>query len=157
MLANGLLHYYRNKGEMSRTCRGSISLHGAHIITEDSCNFIVSNAGGTQTYHLRAASEVERQKWVTALELAKTRAIQRMSSDDMMIGDIEGSGVTGAGAGAGAGSGVGATSGAAGTDELLRYGMISFHFFIFLHHSTKRLQTAKHFVDYYFLISSSNK
>ena len=124
VLANGLLHYYRNQGEMSRTCRGSISLHGAHIITEDSCNFIVSNAGGTQTYHLRAASEVERQKWVTALELAKTRAIQRMSSDDMMIGDIEGSGGTGAGVNAGAGGGVGATCGAAGTDELLRYHFI---------------------------------
>ena len=76
VLANGLLHYYRNQGEMSRTCRGSISLNGAHIITEDSCNFVVSNAGGTQTYHLRAASEKERQNWVTALELAKTMALK---------------------------------------------------------------------------------
>ena len=89
VLANGLLHYYRNQGEMSRTCRGSISLHGAHIYTEDSCNFTVSNAGGTQTYHLRAASEVERQNWVTALELAKTRAIQRMSSEEEEIQSAE--------------------------------------------------------------------
>ena len=29
-----------------------------------------------QTFHLRAASEVERQKWVNALELAKAKAIQ---------------------------------------------------------------------------------
>ena len=25
---------------MAHTCRGTISLHGAHIHTEDSCNFI---------------------------------------------------------------------------------------------------------------------
>ena len=29
-----------------------------------------------QTFHLRATNEVERQKWVTALELAKAKAIQ---------------------------------------------------------------------------------
>ena len=66
---------------MAHTCRGTISLHGAHIHTEDSCNFIVSNGGGTQTFHLRASSEVERQRWVTALELAKAKAIQRMESE----------------------------------------------------------------------------
>jgi hypothetical protein len=82
VLANGLLSYYRNQAEMAHTCRGTISLHGAHIHTEDSCNFIVSNGGGTQTFHLRASTEVERQRWVTALELAKARAIQRMESED---------------------------------------------------------------------------
>ena len=82
VLANGLLSYYRNQAEMAHTCRGTISLHGAHIHTEDSCNFIVSNGGGTQTFHLRASTEVERQRWVTALELAKAKAIQRMESED---------------------------------------------------------------------------
>ena len=78
---------------MAHTCRGTISLHGAHIHTEDSCNFIVSNGGGTQTFHLRACSEVERQRWVTALELAKAKAIQRMESEDdesIMIGTNSG-------------------------------------------------------------------
>ena len=89
VLANGLLHYYRNQAEMARTCRGSISLHNGHIYTEDSCNFIVTNAGGTQTYHLRAASEVERQHWVTVLELAKTKALQRMVSEDDRDVDTE--------------------------------------------------------------------
>ena len=42
------LSYYRSQAEMAHTCRGTISLHGAHIQTEDSCNFIVSNGGGTQ-------------------------------------------------------------------------------------------------------------
>lgn len=38
----------RSQQEMSHTCRGSISLHGALIYTEDTCNLVVSN-GGTQT------------------------------------------------------------------------------------------------------------
>ena len=60
---------------MAHTCRGSIRLQGAIIHTEDSCNFVISNAG-TTTFHLRATSEVERQRWVTALELAKAKAIK---------------------------------------------------------------------------------
>ena len=68
----------RNQAEMAHTCRGTISLHGALIHTENpaSFNFVVSNGGGTQTFHLRASNEVERQKWVTALETAKVKAIQ---------------------------------------------------------------------------------
>ncbi|XP_034237415.1 oxysterol-binding protein 1 isoform X2 [Thrips palmi] len=66
---------------MAHTCRGNISLHGAMIHTEDSCTFVISN-GGTQTFHIRAANEVERQRWVTALELAKSNAIRAMESDE---------------------------------------------------------------------------
>ena len=71
---------FRNQAEMAHTCRGTISLHGAIIHTEHGSSssncFIVSNGGGTQTFHLRANNEVERQKWVTSLELAKAKAIQ---------------------------------------------------------------------------------
>ncbi|XP_014209543.1 oxysterol-binding protein 1 isoform X2 [Copidosoma floridanum] len=81
VLDNGLLSYYRNPSEMSHTCRGTISLHGALIHTVDACTFVVSN-GGTQTFHIKAATEVERQEWVTALELAKAKAIQAMESDE---------------------------------------------------------------------------
>ena len=35
---------------MVHTCRGTISLHGAIIHTEDSCTFVISN-GSTQTFH----------------------------------------------------------------------------------------------------------
>lgn len=87
VLANGLLSYYRSQAEMAHTCRGTISLHGAHIQIEDVCNFMVSNGGGTQTFHLRASSEVERQRWVTALEFAKAKAIQRMESEEDEIAD----------------------------------------------------------------------
>ncbi|KAK8730399.1 hypothetical protein OTU49_007988 [Cherax quadricarinatus] len=81
VLTNGLLSYYRSQAEMLHTCRGTISLHGAVIHTEDSCNFVISN-GGTQTFHLKASSEVERQKWVTALELTKAKAIRQLESDE---------------------------------------------------------------------------
>lgn len=70
---------FRNPAEMSHTCRGTISLHGALIHTVDACTFVVSN-GGTQTFHIKASTEVERQQWVTALELAKAKAIQAMES-----------------------------------------------------------------------------
>ena len=74
----------RNQAEMAHTCRGTISLHGAVIHTEHaSSNFVVSNGGGTQTFHLRATNEVERQKWVTALELAKAKAIQVRESSSL--------------------------------------------------------------------------
>ncbi|XP_033333217.1 oxysterol binding protein isoform X4 [Megalopta genalis] len=81
VLTNGLLSYYRSPAEMSHTCRGTISLHGALIHTVDACTFVVSN-GGTQTFHIKASTEVERQQWVTALELAKAKAIQAMESEE---------------------------------------------------------------------------
>lgn len=63
----------RTQEEMAHTCRGTINLAGALIDTIDSHNFAISN-GGTQVYYLRASSEVERNRWVTALELAKAKA-----------------------------------------------------------------------------------
>ena len=40
-------------------------------LMEDSFTFV-----SFQTFHLRATNEVERQKWLTALELAKAKALQ---------------------------------------------------------------------------------
>ncbi|XP_026475053.1 oxysterol-binding protein 1 isoform X2 [Ctenocephalides felis] len=81
VLSNGVLSYYRNQAEMAHTCRGTISLHGALIHTADSCTFVISN-GGTQTFHIKAGTEVERQSWVTALELAKAKAIRAIESEE---------------------------------------------------------------------------
>lgn len=81
VLQNGHLSYYRNQAEMAHTCRGSISLHGALIYSVDTCTFVISN-GGTQTFHIKASTEVERQQWVTALELAKAKAIRNMESEE---------------------------------------------------------------------------
>jgi oxysterol-binding protein 1 len=69
----------RNQGEVSSSCRGTINLANAFIHTQDSCSFVISNSG-TMTFHLKANSEVERQRWVTALELAKSKAITRIES-----------------------------------------------------------------------------
>lgn len=77
----------RSKAEMRHTCRGTINLATANITVEDSCNFIISN-GGAQTYHLKASSEVERQRWVTALELAKAKAVKMLAESGKWHSDI---------------------------------------------------------------------
>uniref|UniRef100_A0A8C7Z296 Oxysterol-binding protein n=1 Tax=Oryzias sinensis TaxID=183150 RepID=A0A8C7Z296_9TELE len=81
VLSNGLLSYYRTQAEMGHTCRGTINLATANIAVEDSCNFVISN-GGAQIYHLKASSEVERQRWITALELAKANAANMQDESD---------------------------------------------------------------------------
>ncbi|KAM9621878.1 oxysterol-binding protein 2 isoform 2-T2 [Trichechus inunguis] len=85
VLSNGLLSYYRNQGEMAHTCRGTINLSTAHIDTEDSCNILLTS--GARTYHLKASSEVERQQWITTLELAKAKAVRMMNSHSDDSGD----------------------------------------------------------------------
>jgi hypothetical protein len=78
-LNNGLLSYYRSPNEMEHTCRGTINLADATISSEDLCHFVVSN-GSVQTFHLKAANEVDKQKWISALELAKNKAKQYSNS-----------------------------------------------------------------------------
>jgi len=68
-----------NPAEVSNTCRGTINLANAFIHTQDSCSFVISSSGSL-TFHLKASSEVERQQWVTALELAKSKAINMIES-----------------------------------------------------------------------------
>eukprot|EP00062_Callorhinchus_milii_P022237 gi/632979807/ref/XP_007906677.1/ PREDICTED: oxysterol-binding protein 2-like [Callorhinchus milii] len=75
------------QAEMAHTCRGTINLATAHIDVEDSCTFVLSDGG--RTYHLKASSEVERQRWVTALELAKSRAIRMLNDQSDDSGDEE--------------------------------------------------------------------
>uniref|UniRef100_A0A8C6NH27 Oxysterol-binding protein n=1 Tax=Nothobranchius furzeri TaxID=105023 RepID=A0A8C6NH27_NOTFU len=81
VLSNGLLSYYRTQAEMGHTCRGTINLATATITVDDACNFVISN-GGAQTYHLKASCEVERQRWITALELAKAKAARLQAESD---------------------------------------------------------------------------
>ncbi|KAL0970715.1 hypothetical protein UPYG_G00246260 [Umbra pygmaea] len=81
VLSNGLLSYYRTQAEMGHTCRGTINLATASIAVDDTCNFVISN-GGAQTYHLKASCEVERQRWITALELAKAKAVRMQAESD---------------------------------------------------------------------------
>ncbi len=66
---------------MSHTCRGTVNLIGAFIDSVDTTHFVISN-GHSQVYHLRAASAVEKQNWVTMLELSKAKAIKSMESGE---------------------------------------------------------------------------
>ncbi|XP_032954161.1 oxysterol-binding protein 2 isoform X2 [Rhinolophus ferrumequinum] len=75
----------RTQGEMAHTCRGTINLSTTHFDTEDSCGIILTS--GARTYHLKASSEVERQQWITALELAKAKAVRMMNSHSDDSGD----------------------------------------------------------------------
>ncbi|XP_053442824.1 oxysterol-binding protein 2 isoform X6 [Nycticebus coucang] len=87
VLGNGLLSYYRNQGEMAHTCRGTINLSTVHIDKEDTCGILL--VSGARTYHLKASSEAERQQWITALELAKAKAVRLMSTHSDDSGDDE--------------------------------------------------------------------
>ncbi|XP_055002713.1 oxysterol-binding protein 2 isoform X2 [Sorex araneus] len=87
VLSNGLLSYYRNRGEMAHTCRGTIVMSAAHFDTEDSCGIMLTS--GARTYHLKASTEEERQQWMTSLKLAKAKAVRMMSSHSDDSGDDE--------------------------------------------------------------------
>uniref|UniRef100_A0A3Q1G6P1 Oxysterol-binding protein n=1 Tax=Acanthochromis polyacanthus TaxID=80966 RepID=A0A3Q1G6P1_9TELE len=87
VLSNGLLSYYRY-AEMGHTCRGTINLATATITVDDACNFVISN-GGAQTYHLKASCEVERQRWITALELAKAKAARMQAESGSQNSEVQ--------------------------------------------------------------------
>lgn len=87
------LESHRNQGEMAHTCRGTINLASAHIDTEDSCGILLCN--GARTYHLKAGSEVDRQQWITVLELAKAKAIRVMKTQSGRAHSAQGVCVTG--------------------------------------------------------------
>ncbi|XP_065574277.1 oxysterol-binding protein 1-like isoform X1 [Artemia franciscana] len=81
VLSNGVLSYYRYHSEMSHTFRSSIRLQGAIIHADESCKFSLSNSR-SNTFHLKAANEAERQKWITAIELAKSKVIRQQDLED---------------------------------------------------------------------------
>jgi len=75
--------HYSTQEEMAHTCRGTVNLAGAFIDTIDSCHFVITN-GPSQVFHLRATNEVERQRWVTALEFAKANAVKMLESGKLL-------------------------------------------------------------------------
>ncbi|KAF6017922.1 hypothetical protein EB796_023787 [Bugula neritina] len=83
VLQNGMLSYYKNQGEMSHTCRGTINLVNAVIQTEDPCYFVVTN-GYSNAFYLKASSDTERNKWVTALEKARAKATENANGEFLL-------------------------------------------------------------------------
>ncbi|CAF99294.1 unnamed protein product, partial [Tetraodon nigroviridis] len=79
-LSNGLLSYYRTQAEMAHTCRGTIPMATAHIQVGESCHLVLSSGG--RSYHLKAASEGECQRWVSALQQAQASATLLMPQSD---------------------------------------------------------------------------
>ncbi len=53
-------------------------------------NFIISNGGGTQTFHLRAVNESDKQRWIKALELSKARSMRNVAAAGETEGDDDG-------------------------------------------------------------------
>ncbi|KAI0985698.1 hypothetical protein GJ496_010827 [Pomphorhynchus laevis] len=80
VLNQGILSYYRSQAEMKYTCRGTIYMRNAILITLDTYHFVIKN--GSTTIHLKAATEAEKQKWIAALELARSAKLQSNAYDD---------------------------------------------------------------------------
>ena len=70
----GILSYYRSQDEMTHTCRGTVYLESAHLSSNDSCHFVISN--GSTVIHLRTSNENDKQRWMNALELAKQKSLK---------------------------------------------------------------------------------
>lgn len=77
----------RTQAEMAHTCRGTIPLATAHIEVGETCHLVLTNGG--RSYHLKATSEGECQRWVSALQKAKSSATLLMHhSGEVNISDF---------------------------------------------------------------------
>lgn len=77
----------RTQAEMAHTCRGTIPLATAHIEVGETCHLVLTNGG--RSYHLKATSEGECQRWVSALQKAKSSATLLMHhSGEVNISDV---------------------------------------------------------------------
>lgn len=66
----------RTQAEMAHTCRGTITLATAHIEVGDTCHLVLTSGG--RNYHLKATSDGESQRWVSALQQAKANTTHMM-------------------------------------------------------------------------------
>uniref|UniRef100_A0A0N5AWQ5 Oxysterol-binding protein n=1 Tax=Syphacia muris TaxID=451379 RepID=A0A0N5AWQ5_9BILA len=73
--------FCRNNSEVGQTCRGSINLQEARIHTDTTTNSLTISAS-SQTFHLKAQNECDRQNWLKALEYARHCAIKAAESEE---------------------------------------------------------------------------
>ncbi|CAI2349096.1 unnamed protein product [Caenorhabditis sp. 36 PRJEB53466] len=79
--SNGTLSYYRNPSEVGHTCRGSVNLQEARILSDKATSSIVIS-GQSQTFHVKPQNEMERQQWINSLEYMRHKAITRAESEE---------------------------------------------------------------------------
>lgn len=72
----------RTQAEMAHTCRGTIPLATAYIEVGDTCHLVLTSGG--RSYHLKATSEGECQRWVSALQQAKANSTLMMHHSGKM-------------------------------------------------------------------------
>ncbi|KAM3179099.1 hypothetical protein ACTXT7_001237 [Hymenolepis weldensis] len=63
-----------NQAEVTHTCRGTINLANAKIVSAGHLTLVISNSS-TQTFHLKATNEMEQKKWMAALTMGKANAL----------------------------------------------------------------------------------
>ncbi|CAH8504143.1 unnamed protein product [Heterobilharzia americana] len=67
LIQDNLLSYYRGPDAVGRHCRGTFNLSNAHISAPDSqTSFILVESSGRK-HHLKALSEQDKEKWISAL------------------------------------------------------------------------------------------
>ncbi|KAM8704724.1 hypothetical protein ACLKA7_009217 [Drosophila subpalustris] len=86
VLSKGVFSYYLDPSEAQQEARGSIRLKEALIEHVDSCTFVISDASANISFRIKAASEVERQSWIMALELAKGSLAKAIETTDATVG-----------------------------------------------------------------------
>ncbi|KAI6191799.1 Oxysterol-binding protein [Aphelenchoides bicaudatus] len=79
--SQGNLSYYRNKTEVGISCRGSINLQESRIFTDPGANTLTIS-GTSQSFHLKANNEIDRENWLASLEYARHHAIKRADTDE---------------------------------------------------------------------------
>ncbi|CAD5221266.1 unnamed protein product [Bursaphelenchus xylophilus] len=79
--SEGTLSYYRNQAEVGVACRGSVNLKESRIHSDPASNSITIS-GTSQSFHLKANNEIDRNNWLNALEYARHRACKKADLDD---------------------------------------------------------------------------
>ncbi|VDK33129.1 unnamed protein product [Taenia asiatica] len=76
VLENGLFSYYSNANAVSHTCMGTIDLTNVTISSKNSPTSFVLRESRGRSYHLKALSEQDKKRWLTALISAKSKLLQ---------------------------------------------------------------------------------
>lgn len=82
VLENGVLSYYRDKGETETACRGSINMRIAKTVypSSDKSKFDVIGREKNSAFHLKAAHPTEAKNWIWQLNQASRQAKDAASS-----------------------------------------------------------------------------